>query len=54
MYNHSSTILVKDLVPCKKIEIEWGAKEQPRSRVEWTFEPVEKDFTQVADASRWT
>ena len=47
MYNHTSNILVKDLVPNKKIEIEWGAKGQPPSRVEWTFEPVEQDYTFV-------
>lgn len=47
MYNHTSSVLVKDLVPNKKIEIEWGAKGQPRSRVEWSFEPVETDFTFV-------
>jgi uncharacterized protein YndB with AHSA1/START domain len=47
MYNLTSKILVKALVPDKRIEIEWGIKGHPRTRVEWTFEPVEDQFTFV-------
>jgi uncharacterized protein YndB with AHSA1/START domain len=47
MYNLSSRVEVKDLVPNKKIEIEWGAEGQPRTRAEWTFEPVEEGLTFV-------
>ena len=38
MYNFTSFVSVKDLVPGKKIEIEWGGKGEDRTRVEWTFE----------------
>lgn len=47
MYKISSKVLVKDLVPDKKIEIEWGAEGQSRTRVEWSFEEVEGGYTFV-------
>jgi uncharacterized protein YndB with AHSA1/START domain len=47
MYNLTSHVSVKDLVPGKKIEIEWGAEGHPRTRVQWLFEPVEDQFTFV-------
>jgi uncharacterized protein YndB with AHSA1/START domain len=47
MYSISSRVVVKDLVPGKKIEIEWGAEGKARTRVEWTFEPVEGGSTFV-------
>jgi len=45
MYAITSRVVVKDLVPNKKIEIEWGAEGHPRTRVEWSFEPVDEGFT---------
>ena len=47
MYALSSRVAVKDLVPNEKIEIEWGVEGQARTRVEWSFEPVEDGFTFV-------
>ncbi|HXD78465.1 MAG TPA: SRPBCC domain-containing protein [Puia sp.] len=41
MYNATGVILVKDLVPDRKIGIEWGPKGAARSRAEWTFEAVD-------------
>lgn len=47
MYNVTSFVLVKDLAPNKKIEIEWGGKGEDRTRVEWTFEPMDGGATFV-------
>jgi len=47
MYAVTSRVVVKDLVPGKKIGIEWGAEGYPRTRVEFDFEPVETGFTFV-------
>ena len=47
MYSLTAQVVVKDLVPNKKIEIEWGMAGQPATRAEWTFEPVEGGFTFV-------
>lgn len=47
MYNLTSRVFVKDLVPDKKIEIEWGT-DDARTRVEWTFQPVETGLTFVS------
>ncbi len=47
MYNVSSIALVKDIVPNKKIAIEWGNRGEPPIGVEWTFEPYEAQFTFV-------
>ena len=48
MYNHTSLVTVKDIVPNQKIEIEWGAEDAERTRVEWTFEPFAGDATFVS------
>ena len=47
MYNVTSFVTVKDLVPNKRIEIEWGGQGQARTRVEWTFESMDKNSTFV-------
>lgn len=46
MFNHSSTILVKTIVPNKTIEIDWG-DEVSRTTVEWTFKVLSKTMTLV-------
>jgi len=40
MYNVSSQVEVKELIPHQKIRIEWGGKNEERTRVEWSFRSV--------------
>ena len=47
MYNVTSYVDVKDIVPNKKIEIEWGGEKDNRMRVEWNFKPIGTDTTFV-------
>ena len=37
MYDFTSYVEVIDILPNKKIEIEWRGKDGPATRVEWTF-----------------
>ena len=39
MYDVNADVIVKDIVPNKKIEIEWGGAGEDMTRVEWSFEP---------------
>ena len=47
MYNVSSDLVVRDIIPDNKIEIEWGSSAD-RTRVEWTFEPFDEHSTYVS------
>lgn len=47
MYDVTSYVQVRDLVPGKRIEIEWGGADKDRTRVEWTFQQMGKDATFV-------
>jgi uncharacterized protein YndB with AHSA1/START domain len=47
MYDVTSYVEVKDIVPNQKIEIEWGPKDHGRRRVEWNFKPMDGGFTFV-------
>lgn len=47
MYNITSQVNVLDIVPHKKIEIEWGAPGQEPNRVEWSFRPMGEGMTFV-------
>lgn len=46
MYHVSTDVVVKEIVPNEKIEIEWG-NGGTQSRVEWTFEPFNERWTFV-------
>jgi uncharacterized protein YndB with AHSA1/START domain len=48
MYNVTAVVYVKELIPDETIIIEWGAKGAPRSRVLWTFEPLDERATFVS------
>jgi uncharacterized protein YndB with AHSA1/START domain len=47
MYKVSSQVRVLDIVPDKKIEIEWGAAGKEANRVEWSFRSMGGDATFV-------
>jgi uncharacterized protein YndB with AHSA1/START domain len=47
MYNITSIVKVLDIVPDKKIEIEWGGAGKEINRVEWTFQPMGEGITFV-------
>jgi uncharacterized protein YndB with AHSA1/START domain len=47
MYDAIAVVLVKELIPNKSIEIEWGPKGAPRSRASWAFEPLDEHATFV-------
>lgn len=46
MYNHTVSVLTKEIIPNKKIVIEWGNYSE-KTTVEWTFEDLETDKTFV-------
>jgi len=48
MYNHSTIVRVKDLVPDSKIDMDWGSEGSDRTRVEWTFTPMGDQSTFVS------
>lgn len=48
MYKITSHVKVLDIVPDKKIEIEWGAPGGDVNRVEWSFRPMGEGKTFVA------
>ena len=47
MYHLTSIVKVLDIVPNKKIEIEWGAAGKEVNRVEWSFRPMGEGMTFV-------
>ena len=47
MYNVTSYVDVKELIPNQKLEIEWGGKTENRYRVEWNFKPMNEGHTFV-------
>ncbi len=47
MYNHSVPVAVKEVVPNKKIVVEWGNYGEA-TMIEWIFTPYENDTTYVA------
>src|ERR1700716_188717 len=47
MYNISTIVLVKSIVPNKTILIEWGNNNQ-KTMVEWTFKPMKDNVTFVS------
>lgn len=47
MYNHTVTVLVKEIVPNKSIVIEWGNYEE-LSSVSWTFKEITPESTFVS------
>jgi len=47
MYNVSSEVDVKDIIPNKKIEIEWGGAADDVLRVEWSFKVLSDQSTFV-------
>lgn len=46
MYNHTVSVLTKEIIPNKKIVIEWGNYSE-KTTVEWTFEELGTDKTFV-------
>lgn len=40
MYNHSISVLVKEIIPNEKIVIEWNNYENARTTVEWIFKSI--------------
>ncbi len=46
VYNHTVSVLTKEIIPNKKIVIEWGNYSE-KTTVEWTFEDLETDKTFV-------
>ena len=47
MYDAVGVVFVKELVPARLIEIEWGPKGAQRSRAAWTFEATDERATFV-------
>jgi len=47
MYGVEVDVDVKEIDPDQRILIEWGTSEEPRTSVEWTFQPLPDDTTFV-------